>query len=96
MSFCFPLNKKLEKGFVQQFNKINDVLSLYFQVVYFTATFPYIILVCLLVRGLTLEGASKGIGYYMNADWERLKTSKVNNYIKIKSMSHKVFFAHPC
>ncbi|XP_033632370.1 sodium- and chloride-dependent glycine transporter 1-like [Asterias rubens] len=49
------------------------------KVVYFTATFPYIILVCLLVRGLTLEGASKGIGYYMNADWERLKTSKIWN-----------------
>ncbi|XP_022098919.1 sodium- and chloride-dependent glycine transporter 1-like isoform X3 [Acanthaster planci] len=49
------------------------------KVVYFTATFPYIILICLLIRALTLEGASEGIGYYMNADWKQLKKSKVWN-----------------
>ncbi|XP_038056296.1 sodium- and chloride-dependent glycine transporter 1-like isoform X2 [Patiria miniata] len=49
------------------------------KVVYFTATFPYVILVCLLIRALTLEGASEGIWYYMNADWKLLKNSKVWN-----------------
>lgn len=33
------------------------------KVVYFTATFPYLILLVLLVRGLLLEGASEGIKY---------------------------------
>ncbi|XP_071087152.1 sodium- and chloride-dependent glycine transporter 1-like isoform X1 [Haliotis cracherodii] len=47
------------------------------KVVYFTATFPYIILVVLLIRGLTLEGYEKGITFYMTPQLHRLTEAKV-------------------
>ncbi|XP_014664275.1 PREDICTED: sodium- and chloride-dependent glycine transporter 1-like [Priapulus caudatus] len=47
------------------------------KVVYFTATFPYVILFVLLVRGATLPGAKLGIYFYLKPDWNQLKTFKV-------------------
>jgi len=48
------------------------------KVVYFTALFPYVVLVILLVRGLTLNGYYQGIEYYiLNVDYEKLKSSGV-------------------
>lgn len=44
----------------------------YFQVVYVTATFPYLILTALLIRGLMLPGAVDGIMYYLKPDFNRL------------------------
>lgn len=50
------------------------------KVVYFTACFPYVILVTLLIRGITLPGASKGLNFYLgNADWSRLTDISVWN-----------------
>ncbi|XP_033759005.1 sodium-dependent proline transporter-like [Pecten maximus] len=47
------------------------------KVVYFTALFPYVVLVVLLIRGLTLPGYEKGIKFYIVPEWERLKDPKV-------------------
>uniref|UniRef100_A0A452UFZ7 Transporter n=1 Tax=Ursus maritimus TaxID=29073 RepID=A0A452UFZ7_URSMA len=47
------------------------------KVVYFTATFPYLMLVILLVRGITLPGAYEGVIYYLKPDLLRLKDPQV-------------------
>ncbi|CDQ95173.1 unnamed protein product, partial [Oncorhynchus mykiss] len=47
------------------------------KVVYFTATFPYLMLVVLLVRGLTLPGAIDGIKFYLYPDPARLTDPQV-------------------
>ncbi|CAL1541934.1 unnamed protein product [Lymnaea stagnalis] len=47
------------------------------KVMYVTATSPYIFMIILLVRGVTLEGASTGLDYYLNPKWERLADAQV-------------------
>uniref|UniRef100_A0A3B4A6N3 Transporter n=1 Tax=Periophthalmus magnuspinnatus TaxID=409849 RepID=A0A3B4A6N3_9GOBI len=47
------------------------------KVVYFTATFPYLMLAVLLVRGLTLPGALNGIKFYLYPDPSRLSDPQV-------------------
>jgi hypothetical protein len=54
------------------------------KVAYFTALFPYVVLLTLLIRGVTLEGASEGILYFVKPDWPKLLDVNVN----IKDKSH--------
>lgn len=47
------------------------------KVVYVTATLPYILLVIILIRGLTLPGSLDGVLFYITPEFERLKDGKV-------------------
>ncbi|XP_057188990.1 sodium- and chloride-dependent GABA transporter 2-like [Triplophysa rosa] len=47
------------------------------KVVYFTATFPYVMLLVLLIRGLTLPGALQGIMFYLYPEPSRLTDPQV-------------------
>nr|CAB3266316.1 sodium- and chloride-dependent neutral and basic amino acid transporter B(0+)-like [Phallusia mammillata] len=60
------------------------------KVVYFTALFPYLVLLILLIRGATLEGAYDGVQYYIgyNSDLERLKDANV-----WKAAATQIFFS---
>ena len=62
------------------------------QVVYFTATFPYIILIILLIRGCTLEGAVDGIIFYVNPIWSKLADATVSTARNITFVTCLTFF----
>uniref|UniRef100_UPI00358F631E sodium- and chloride-dependent GABA transporter 3-like isoform X5 n=1 Tax=Myxine glutinosa TaxID=7769 RepID=UPI00358F631E len=47
------------------------------KVVYVTATFPYLMLVVLMIRGVTLPGAADGIWFYLYPNVDRLKDPQV-------------------
>lgn len=47
-------------------------------VVWATATLPYVVLTILLLRGLVLPGALKGIKYYLKPQLSRLKDTQVS------------------
>ncbi|KAK2715140.1 sodium- and chloride-dependent glycine transporter 1-like isoform X2 [Artemia franciscana] len=62
------------------------------KVVYFTALFPYLILLVLLARAVTLPGYMDGVLFYLIPRWERLTEAKVWG-----DAAMQIFFAlSPC
>uniref|UniRef100_A0A0K8VDP4 Transporter n=1 Tax=Bactrocera latifrons TaxID=174628 RepID=A0A0K8VDP4_BACLA len=47
------------------------------KVAYFLAIFPYVILITLLIRAVTLEGSVDGIIYFLKPEWNKLLNMKV-------------------
>jgi len=44
---------------------------------YFNALFPYVVMLVLLVKGLTLDGAMDGLKFFFRPDWSKLTEPKV-------------------
>jgi len=58
------------------------------RVVYFTVSFPYLIMTVLLVRAVTLEGALEGILFYVTPDWDRIWDVRV-----WEAAANQIFFS---
>jgi hypothetical protein len=52
--------------------------TILFQAVWITATLPYLVLLILLIRGVTLPGSSNGIKYYLKPQWHKLLDPEVS------------------
>lgn len=66
----------------------SDVCISCLQAVYFTALFPYVVLLILLGRAVTLPGAAKGVLFYVQPEWSRLASATVSMKSNISVFVH--------
>ena len=64
-----------------------------FQAVYFTATFPYVILFILFIRGVTLPGSADGIKFYLTPDFHKMKHARVRICQRLLALFKGNFFS---
>jgi solute carrier family 6 GABA transporter-like protein 6/8/11/12/13 len=50
------------------------------KVLYFTATFPYVLILAFLAHSLTLDGSDVGLKYFFKPQWELLGDSKASKW----------------
>ena len=75
-------NLKFFKACISSFtgtcpNCMSNTCLCLFQIAYLVVTFPFIIILVLLVRALTLEGNMQGIKFYVTPKWEKLQEAGV-------------------
>lgn len=83
-------------SYVHALVAMSDIDSSPLQVVYFTATFPYLVLTILFIRGITLDGAINGIKYYLTPQWHKVLDAKVLSPTRQKVTWLKYFSLHLC
>lgn len=59
---------------------------------YFLAIFPYVIMVILLIRSVTLDGASTGIIYFFKPQWDRILEPQVTLHQSSKQKQKSLSF----
>lgn len=65
-----------------------------FQVVWFTALFPYAVLLILLVRGITLPGSAEGIKYYLSPNFSAISKAEVCKYCLFTNINELITHAY--
>lgn len=68
---CIKWQASNKKTYLLRCSTLTSVCSCV-QVVYFTVTFPYVILIALLIHYAQLPGALEGIKFFILPQWEKL------------------------